>query len=267
VVTPAFADYLVKHWNVAPEKISVIENGVETDFFSPQLHDGPRNDVLTDVLANDVPGDVPRSDGLRRELGGEGKFVVSYIGTIGMAQGLEMIVDAAARLQSTNPEIVFWIVGEGAQKDHIAALLQSRGLSNLRTIAQQPRQQIPAYIAASDVCLVLLKKTELFKTVIPTKMLEFMSCARPVILGVEGQARKILQEADCGLAIEPESSDALADAILRLAASPELAQKLGKNGREYVVRKLSRRQTAEDYTQMLEELLNLPRRGRSAAAA
>jgi|HubBroStandDraft_1064217.scaffolds.fasta_scaffold00519_2 colanic acid biosynthesis glycosyl transferase WcaI len=244
VVTPAFEDYLVEHWRVPREKISVIENGVETKLFSPEA-----------------------GIGLKRELGQEGKFVVSYIGTMGMAHGLETIIAAAAQLQQTNPEITFLLLGEGAQKDRIVALAGERGLSNLRFVDQRPRERIPAYICASDVCLVLLKKTDLFKTVIPTKMLEFMSCARPVILGVEGQARTILEEAHAGLVIEPENSAALVNAIRYLAANRETARELGQRGREYVVRKFSRRQTAERYIRVLEELLKLPEQARPRAAA
>src|SRR5580700_1617644 len=107
VVTPAFEDYLVKHWRVPREKISVVENGVETQLFAPQP-----------------------AAALRRELGVEGKFVVSYIGTMGMAHGLETIIVAAAQLQDqdrdkdkdTNPEIIFLLLGEGADKDRIVAL-------------------------------------------------------------------------------------------------------------------------------------------------
>ena len=88
VVTPAFEDHLVKHWSVPREKISVIENGVETDLFAPQA-----------------------ASALRKELNVEGKFVVSYIGTMGMAHGLETILDAAAALRSTNPEIIFLVLG------------------------------------------------------------------------------------------------------------------------------------------------------------
>ncbi|MFZ0758763.1 MAG: glycosyltransferase family 4 protein, partial [Candidatus Sulfotelmatobacter sp.] len=204
---------------------------------------------------------------LRRELGAEGKFVVSYIGTMGMAHGLETIIAAAAQLRDANSEIVFLMLGEGAEKERIAFLARERGLNNLRFVDQQPRENIPAYIGASDACLVLLKKTDLFKTVIPTKMLEFMSCARPVILGVDGQARKILEEAGGGLVIEPENSDALVNAIRFLAANREIARALGQNGREYIVRNLSRRQTAENYIRMLETLLKVPRPNRTEAAA
>lgn len=247
VVTPAFEDYLAEHWRVPREKISVIENGVETKLFAPEPS-------------------AEEAGNLRRQLRAEGRFVVSYIGTMGMAHGLETIITAAAQLQDANPEVVFLMIGEGADKDRIATLARERGLNNLRFVDQQPRERIPAYICASDACLVLLKKTDLFKTVIPTKMLEFMSCARPVILGVEGQAREILEEARAGLAIEPENSEALVKAIRYLAANPEQARALGRNGREHIVRKFSRRQTAEKYIRTLEDLLKLPQ-ARSAKVA
>ncbi len=244
VVAPAFEDYLVEHWRVPREKISVVENGVETQLFSP-----------------DAGSD------LRREISAEGKFVIAYIGTMGMAHGLETVIAAAAQLQDTNPEILVMMLGEGAEKEHIVALARERGLNNLRFVDQQPREKIPAYICASDVCLVPLKKSDVFKTVIPTKMLEFMSCARPVILGVDGQARTILEEAHAGLAVEPENSDALANAVRYLAANREVASELGRNGREYIVRKFSRRYTAEKYVGVLEQLLDLPQSHQTKVAA
>jgi colanic acid biosynthesis glycosyl transferase WcaI len=249
VVTPAFEEHLVEHWNAPREKISVIENGVETQLFAPEPFGGGTG------------------SNLRRELDAEEKFVVSYIGTMGMAHGLETIIAAAIQLRATNPEVVFLMLGEGAAKQRIASLARERGLNNLRFVDQQPREKIPAYIAASDVCLVLLKKTDLFKTVIPTKMLEFMSCARPVILGVDGQARSILEEARAGLVIEPENSDALVNAIRYLAANREEARELGQNGRAHILRRFSRPQTAERYIRVLEHMLNLPeRRGTELAA-
>jgi glycosyltransferase involved in cell wall biosynthesis len=94
-----------------------------------------------------------------------------------------------------------------------------------------------------------------------------MSCARPVILGVDGQARAILEEAQAGLVIEPENAGALIDAIRYLAANREAAQALGRNGREYIVRKFSRKETAERYIRVLEELLNLPEKHAAEIAA
>ena len=133
--------------------------------------------------------------------------------------------------------------------------MRSRGLTNLHFVDQQLRERIPAYICASDACLVLLKKNEIFKTVIPSKMLEFMSCARPVILGVEGQARQILEEARAGICIEPGNPSELAQAILRLAADEQLRETLGRNGRRHVLQRFSRRQTAIAYLDVLHALM------------
>lgn len=245
VVTPAFKDFLIQNRHVPAEKISVVENGVETDQFSPRTAAATR--------------------ALRHELGVEDKFVVCYVGTMGMAHGLETLLDAAAQLQTQNPAVLFLLIGEGAEKERIKALAQSRGLANIRFLDQQPREKIPAFISASDACLVLLKNTEVFKTVIPTKMLEFMSCARPVILGVDGQARKIVEEADAGIVIEPENSVALAEAIERLAADRGLCQKLGSQGREYIVCHFSRSQTAAAYIHVLDALREATRQRKANA--
>src|SRR5580700_1156520 len=234
VVTPAFREHLIKHWRVPEEKIAVVENGVETDLFSPQP------DVSNQAI--------------RRQLNAEGKFLVCYIGTMGNAHGLETLLDAAATLQHAQPNVLFLLVGEGAEKERIKSLAQSRGLDNILFLDQQPREKIPAFISASDASLVLLKKTDVFKTVIPTKMLEFMSCARPVILGVDGQARQIIDDAGAGIVIEPEDSGALVKAIRYLAANPEVARTLGQNGRDHILRKFSRRHTAERYIDVLEDL-------------
>jgi colanic acid biosynthesis glycosyl transferase WcaI len=245
VVTPAFKEYLVEHWQVPDEKIFVVENGVETSLFSR----------LTPNAA------------LRRAIGAEEKFVVSYIGTIGNAHGLETLLEAAALLRERAPGVLFLLVGEGAEKARIVSLAHSRGLTNVRFVGQQPREQIPAYITASDACLVLLKKSELFKTVLPTKMLEFMSCARPVILGVDGHARRVMEQANAGIFVTPEDPSELADAILRLAPDPVLRESLGRNGRQHVLQHFSRQQTARIYLDVLQDLLVRDQRYASAAVA
>ncbi len=247
VVSPAFKEHLIKHRHVPSEKISIVQNGVETSLFAPSSWDANRR--------------------LRQRIGADGKFLVCYVGTMGWAHGLETLLDAATQLLTQNPNVLFILIGEGADKERIKSIAQSRGLNNIRFFDQQPRETIPAFISASDACLVLLKKTDVFKTVIPTKMLEFMSCARPVILGVDGQARQIVEEAGAGIAIEPESSPALVQAIHQLAADPELGHALGQRGREYILRNLSRRQTADTYLRVLEELLGSSQSRRIEAAA
>jgi glycosyltransferase involved in cell wall biosynthesis len=234
VVTPAFLSFLIEHWSIPEEKICVVENGVETTLFSPQ----------------------PAAVDLRESLGAEDRFLVSYIGTVGMAHGLDTLLGAAEKLQYTHPNVMFMLVGEGSEKAAITSSAGSRGLTNVRFIGEQPRERVPDYIRASDVCLVMLRKSDIFKTVIPTKMLEFMACGRPAILGVEGQARTILEAAKAGIAIEPENAHELAEAIVQLVSNPSLRETMGKNGRRYVVQNCSRKTTANIYLEHLQSLVS-----------
>jgi colanic acid biosynthesis glycosyl transferase WcaI len=235
VVTPAFKDRLVEDWRVPAEKIDIIENGVEADLFNPSS--------------------LETTAEIRRQLDIGQKFLVSYIGTMGNAHGLETVLAAAEQMQTQDPNAIFLLLGEGAEKQRIKSLADSRNLCNVRFCDQQPREKIPAFISASDACLVLLKKTDVFKTVIPTKMLEFMSCARPVILGVEGQARQIVDQAQAGICIEPENAAALVSAIRQLATDSELRTRMGRKGRDYVLQNFSRGRTAKKYLNVLESLV------------
>jgi glycosyltransferase involved in cell wall biosynthesis len=246
VVTPAFKGHLIQHYGIAEEKISVVENGVETGIFAPS---------------------TPAANGaVRRALGADGKFLVCYVGTLGMAHGLGTLLDAAEKLKSQNPAVMLLLVGEGAERERIQAIAQSRGLANVRFMGEQPREKIPSLISASDACLVLLKKAEIFKTVIPTKMLEFMSCARPVIVGVDGLAREMVESAGAGIVIEPENSVALVRAITELASDRELGKAFGEKGRNYVLRRFTRYQTAQSYIHILQTVITHPD-NRPAAAA
>lgn len=236
VVSPAFREHLMEVWRVPAEKIAVVENGVEAGIFYPQPESSNR--------------------ALRRQIGAEGKLLVSYVGTMGMAHGLETLLDAAAQILEHRPDVLFLVVGEGAEKARIKSMAESRRLTNVRFLDQQPRDRIPAFISASDACLVLLKNTDVFKKVIPTKMLEFMSCARPVIVGVAGQARQIVEEANAGIAIAPENSGALVEAISRLADDQGLRLELGQNGRRYIVEHFSRAQTAGKFIRVLQKIVS-----------
>jgi glycosyltransferase involved in cell wall biosynthesis len=233
VVTHAFQKHLETAWRVSHEKISVVENGVDSKLFHPG-YDGAS---------------------IRRELGLEGKFVASYIGTMGMAHGLETLIEAAQLLGRTAPQVVFLLVGEGAEKQRIQSLVREYRLTNVLLLDQQPRERVPHYVSASDACLVLLKRSEIFRTVIPTKMLEFMACARPVVLGVEGEAQRLLQAANAGLCIQPENPADLANAILKLARDSHLRQSLGANGRRYILQNFTRQQMASVYLEVLDRVL------------
>jgi len=245
VVTPAFKEHLVTHWGVAAEKIEIVPNGVETELFRP---------------------DAAAAEEIRKQFGFEKHFLICYIGTMGMAHGLETLIAAAEELQTTLPEARFVLIGEGAEKQHIMGLAAERHLANVQFLGQQPRESIPAFVSAADLCLVLLRGADLFKTVIPTKLLEYMACGRPVVVGVDGQSRQIVEEAGAGVFVEPENSPMLASAICELAGEPTQRRQMGANGRRYIVERLARESTARDYVEVLNGLQNSFRKRRGIDA-
>jgi len=233
VVTPAFKKHLIEKWQIPAAKIAIVENGVETDLFRPD----------------------PAAAGVRKALGLDDHFLIGYTGTIGAAQGLETLIAAAEELQAMLPNARFLFVGEGARKQELIDLAARRNLSNLRFLGQQPHESIPAFISAADLCMVTLKRSDLFRTVIPTKLLECMSCARAVVVAVDGEARQLVEEARAGLFVEPGNGHALAEAIRELAPDVRRRIEMGMNGRQYIVDNLSRESTARDYLIVLSQVL------------
>jgi colanic acid biosynthesis glycosyl transferase WcaI len=226
---------------VPPEKISVVMNGVAEDF-APD----PSSPAVRELRAQ-----------IRRDWRLTERLVVLYAGTLGMAHGLETVLGAAQRL-SAHPDIVFVLIGEGARRQQLAARMRESRLGNVRFPGKRPRREIPGWLAAADLCLVPLRRSEVFKTAIPSKMFEAMAAARPVILGVEGEAREILDAARAGIAVPPEDPSALAEAILRLRNSPGLARELGANGRSAALDKYSRGKQARAYLELLARLTSAP---------
>ena len=226
---------------VPPEKISIVMHGVAEDFaFAP---DSP---VAQEERAR-LRNRIPLRDG----------FVVLYAGTLGMAHDLETVLAAAGRLR-VHPDIVFILIGEGAHREQVMARIEELRLANVRVLGKLPRPEIPKWLAAADACLVPLRKREVFKTAIPSKMFEAMAAAKPVILGVEGEAQEILADARAGIAVPPEDPEALAEAILRLRQDARLARELGANGRRAALGKYSRAKQATAYAELLARVASVP---------
>jgi len=229
-VTEAFRRDIVGK-GIAPEKISVVRNGVDFSLFTG--HSDAQH--------------------LRARLGLEGKFVVSYVGTHGMAHGLETVLDAATQLRG-HANIAFLLVGDGAERQRLLGLRDQLALNNVTMLEQQPKELMPQIWALADASLVLLRKLPLFETVIPSKIFESMAMGRPIILGVRGEAREIVEEGRAGLVIEPESSASLCAAVLKLADNPALAHQLGANGQRYVTAHFDRRALARRFEGVLKSL-------------
>jgi glycosyltransferase involved in cell wall biosynthesis len=230
-VAQSTRDELVRR-GIDPRKIVIIPNGADSQVFH----------------------DMEKYNGIRESLGLGRKFVVSYVGTHGMAHGLETVLECADRLRD-HPDIAFLFVGEGARKDHLMGMAETLHLDNVHFVGEQPRERVPSYIATSDVSLVPLRRKALFTKVLPSKIFEIMGCSRPLILGVEGEARTAVQDAGAGLCVRPEDPDALRGAILELYGDPTRADTLGRNGREFVRRNYCRDQLADRYLQVLREVV------------
>ena len=211
------------------DKIVVVKNGVDLDQYAPC--DG--------------------ANALAEELGIRRKFVVSYFGTHGMAHHLATILEAASRLSSSK-NVMFLMVGDGAERQALVQMRDHMALDNVMMLDQQPKSRMRELWALSDVSLVLLKKSDLFKTVIPSKIFESLAMAKPVILGVEGESAELIQTAQAGICIAPEQADELAGWVLKLSCEPELCQQLGRNGRTYVVKHFDRAVLAKKMSALIE---------------
>jgi glycosyltransferase involved in cell wall biosynthesis len=230
-LTNSFVPHIVAR-GADPRKIVVIPNGVDLEFFTPN----------------------ESAPGIRTRLGLEGRFVAAYVGTHGMAHGLSVILEAAERLRH-DPRIVFLLVGDGAERANLERMREQKHLDNVLILGQRRKDEMPGIWAATDASLILLRRNDLFKKVIPSKMFEAMAMRCPIILGVEGEARVLLDEADAGIAIIPESSEELAAAVIKLAENPMLARRLGAQGNAYVREHYDRRRLAERYLTQLKETI------------
>jgi glycosyltransferase involved in cell wall biosynthesis len=186
---------------------------------------------------------------------GRDAFVVTYIGTLGMAHRLETMLEAAVRLRE-DPRMRFRIVGEGARRKALEARAKELGLSSVEFEGERPRNEVAQWIGESDVCLVLLRRTEIFRTVVPSKMLEIMAVGRPIILGVEGEAQALLERAGAGIAVQPENAEQLTAAIRAMQGDSARAEQMGASGREFVRREFRREVLAGKYLELLERVKN-----------
>ncbi len=229
-VTNAFKQHILARGG-RNECIEVLRNGVDLNLFSARQAD--------DTYADSI--------------GVKGKFVASYVGTHGLAHGLNVVVEAAELLRLRR-DIVFLMVGEGAERQRLSREIAERQLSNVLMLGQLPKEDMPRLWSVSTVSLVLLRKLDLFLTVIPSKIFESMAMKKPIIIGVDGESKEIIREAGAGIAIEPENAEELAAAIIQLADSPALCQQYGDQGNRYVAAHFDRTVLAQQFETLLKRL-------------
>jgi len=236
VVTDSFVESIAAH-GIPRGRISVVKNGVDLEMF----RSGPTENAV------------------RERLGLRDKFVAAYIGTHGMAHGLGTVLEAAALLRRDD-RYRFLLIGDGAEKRGLQERAALEGLANVLFLDQLPHEAIPEHVRAADVTLVMLRDRALFRSVIPSKIFEFMGAARPIVIGVDGEARRLVEDAGAGVFVPPEDAATLAGTLRRLDGDAAARARMGQSGRAFVERHFSRQAQARLYLEHLDRIVRPVRR-------
>lgn len=200
-VTESFKANLVAR-GIEPSRIAVITNGVDLSRYSPR----------------------PKDPELVRQLGLEGKFVTGYVGTHGMAHGLETILDAADRI-SRSPDssrFAFLLLGDGARKEELKQEAARRQLGNVVFLDTVAKDEVTRYWSLLDATIIHLRKAPLFRTVIPSKLFECIGMGLPVLHGVEGESAEIVRQSGVGVCFDPGNAESLVFALKDFESNPRL---------------------------------------------
>ena len=236
VLTPAFAEDVKARGLVTAEKLCFVPNGADVDAFA----------------------NTPAAADVRRELGWGTRFVALYAGAHGRANALRQLVDAADHLRARS-DVLIVSAGDGPERTALESDAQRRGLDNIRFIGSVAKDRMPALIAAADAGLAVLQNNPTFRTVYPNKVFDYMACAKPTVLAIDGVARQLAcDHARAAVFAEPENGAAIAAAICRLADAPDEARVLGANGRVWVTANAARPALANRYLDILRSLVDRP---------
>lgn len=229
VVTDAFKSNISGR-GIPAEKIEVVKNGVHIDQYAP----------------------APKEENLISSLQLENKFVVGYIGTHGMAHKLDFILRSA---QHVNSNIHFLFIGDGAEKEKLLELHQDLQLGNVSLHAPVPKSEIKQYISITDIALVPLKKSDTFKTVIPSKIFENAAMQKPILLGVEGESQQIIESYQAGLCFKPEDEEDFLKQLNKLAKDKDLYAEL-QQGCASLAQDFDRKVLAKKMLDIIEQTID-----------
>jgi glycosyltransferase involved in cell wall biosynthesis len=228
VATPGILERLVAR-GVPRDKIFLLTNGVDTAAYNVTSPDRE----------------------LAQRLGLDGHKVFMYAGLHGLAQGLDVILEAAKLTH--NPDVLYVLVGDGADKAALVAKAEAEKIANVRFLPIQPTSSLPALLNLAYATVIPLRRLDLFKAALPSKLFDSMAAGRPIVAPLWGEAAALVEAAACGLVVEPEDARAVQEAVEKLAADPALAHKLGEQGRRYVVEHFNRDDIAKRLIKLLEE--------------
>lgn len=210
-----------------------LPNGVDLDYYKP----------------------LPANSGWRTENGfEENDIIFLYGGIIGLAQGLEVILKAANALKGRD-NLKFVLLGAGPEKERLEKLSKELGLNNLFFLPPVGKDKMPAIVSSCNASIIPLRKLDIFLGAIPSKIFEVIAMEKPILLGVDGEARKLfIEEGKCGMYFEPENFQSLVNAIEALISAPGRMEQLGKNGRLYANQKFNRDKIASGFYEKLQTI-------------
>ena len=227
--SPGFRDHVEERGG---KRVYLVPNGADVNMFHPDRRGGA----------------------FRRENDLYDHFVVLYAGAHGISNDLSTVLEAADLLRDIDGLLIV-LLGDGKEKEGLKKKASEMHLSNVRFIDPIPKEEMTNALAAADVCLAILKPIELYKTVYPNKVFDYLAAGRPVILAMEGVIRDVVKDACAGLIVQPGRPKELAEAILLLMKDRHQLQRLGQNGRNYVEKHFSRMQLAEKMLLIMEDLI------------
>lgn len=235
VLTPAFRDKLIQEKNIPKEKVIFIPNAA--DF----------------TLAEEIQENF-NAIKFKKELKLEDKFVITYVGAHGVANHLIQIVEAANKLKETN--VVFQLIGAGMQKENLIEEAKKRNLSNVIFRDPVSKKEVFKYILASDIGASVLKKVDTFKTIYSNKTFDYMSCKKPILLAIDGVSRDLINQAECGVYVEPENIDEIVKGVKDLLSkSNEELSKMGESGYLFAKQHFDRDTLAKQYLKKIMLIL------------
>jgi glycosyltransferase involved in cell wall biosynthesis len=227
-VTDSFKENLIRK-GINQGSISVIKNGANLALYTPR----------------------PKNQQILTELGLTGKFIVGFIGTLGMAHKLDFIIAAASKIQDIG--IHFLFIGAGAEKKNLEFLIEQNNPGNITLLGMIQKDRVPDYLSVVDVSLINLRKSETFKAVIPSKIFESSAMEKPILLGVDGESRQIIETYSAGIFFEPENESDFLEKLYLLKNDKALYERL-KLGCKNLVKDFDRVNLAKDMADILNEL-------------
>lgn len=236
VLTPAFKNYLVNNKNVNINKICFIPNAAD---FS----------LVSKVASNLNINNFRNEHNIDQDT-----FVITYVGAHGVANHLIQIIDTAELLQ--DEKVLFLLIGEGMEKNMLKEEVSSRKIKNVRFIDSVPKSEVFKYILASNMGASVLKKVDTFKTVYSNKTFDYMSCKKPLFMLIDGVSRELVEEAGCGIYVEPENKQEFKEKILLYLNDKERVIREGDKGYFFAKENFDRDKLSKKYLDYISKTLN-----------